>query len=237
MARPKKNNAAYFSHDADMRNDIKVKALRNKFGNNGYCVWCMLLEVLTESDNFECKFDELSKELIAADFGIDSGQLEEIVWYCVILKLLVIEDGKIYCENHKSRFRPLIEKRIRDRQRISESIAKKVEQTIVYDFEAIEVSGIKDYLNSPEQQIWFEQFCMNNQTSRDELNLEIDKFVVWLQDGGITSKGKKDLKEHFRNWFKNKKYGQRANKQGGSANKNSASFKGLATERKIESAI
>lgn len=38
MARPNKNNAEYFSHDADMRNDVKVKALRRRFSHTGYAV-------------------------------------------------------------------------------------------------------------------------------------------------------------------------------------------------------
>jgi hypothetical protein len=32
MARPLKNNADYFPHDNDMRNDEKILALRRKFG-------------------------------------------------------------------------------------------------------------------------------------------------------------------------------------------------------------
>jgi len=81
MARPKKNNADYFSHDADMRNDLKVKALRNKFGITGYAVWCMILEVLTDKDYFEYDWSEVSQELMSADFGIDSSLLMEIVEY------------------------------------------------------------------------------------------------------------------------------------------------------------
>lgn len=38
MARPKKNNAEYYTHDADMRNDMKIKALRRKFSHTGYAV-------------------------------------------------------------------------------------------------------------------------------------------------------------------------------------------------------
>ena len=47
MARPKKNNADYFPHDADMRNDPKIRALRRKFGLKGYAIWNMFLESLT----------------------------------------------------------------------------------------------------------------------------------------------------------------------------------------------
>ena len=42
MARPKKNNAEYFTHDADMRNDVKIKALRRNFPTQGmpYGITC-----------------------------------------------------------------------------------------------------------------------------------------------------------------------------------------------------
>ena len=33
MARPAKLNADYFSHDVDMRNDIRIKGLRRNFGH------------------------------------------------------------------------------------------------------------------------------------------------------------------------------------------------------------
>ncbi|MBL4705443.1 MAG: DUF4373 domain-containing protein [Flavobacteriales bacterium] len=44
MARPLKNNADYFSHDNNMRNDKKILAVRRKYGSDGYSVWCMILE-------------------------------------------------------------------------------------------------------------------------------------------------------------------------------------------------
>ena len=52
MARPKKNNADYFSHDADMRNHRKMKAIRAKFGLEGYAIWNMVLEVLSNAELF-----------------------------------------------------------------------------------------------------------------------------------------------------------------------------------------
>ena len=238
MPRPKKNNAAYFSHDADMRNDLKVKALRNKFGNDGYSVWCMMLEVLTDSNNFECKFDDLSKELLAADFNVTSELLTEVIYYSVILKLIVIDNGCIYCENHKKRFQPLIDKRDRDRQRLKESYEKRnPPKQIAFESDIIETSKIPEFLLSTEQSYWFEQFCMNNKLSAKELEDKISEFASWLQDGGFTEKSKKDIKEHFRNWFNLKKYGQKSIKRSGAANKETTNFNRLATEREIKSAI
>ena len=112
MAKQNKNNAEYFSHDSDMRNDLKIKAIRRKFGHVGYAVWCFLLEVLTDEDNFEIEYNELNKELLAADFDITVEQLELIIDYCCLLEILQIsDDGKLYSEAHKKRFSKLIAER------------------------------------------------------------------------------------------------------------------------------
>lgn len=108
MARQKKDGdyyaADYFSHDADMRNDIKVKALRRKFGIAGYAVWNFLLEVLADKDNFELEFGELDQELLAADFDVTVEDLKDIVDYSVKIGLLKQDGIRIYSETMKRRF-------------------------------------------------------------------------------------------------------------------------------------
>lgn len=114
MARPKKTNADYFSHDTGMRNDLKIKAIRRKFGLSGYAVWCMLLEVITDSDNIELEYNDDQLELISADFDIDRDQLKLIIDYAIQLRLLVVDNSVIYSETLKNRLLPLFNKR--DRQ-------------------------------------------------------------------------------------------------------------------------
>ncbi|MDR0864982.1 MAG: DUF4373 domain-containing protein [Candidatus Symbiothrix sp.] len=111
MARPKKNNAEYFTHDADMRNDVRIKALRRKFKHTGYAIWCFLLEALTDSDYFELDWNEINIELLAADFDISSEELTEIVEYCIKIELMQIQDGKLYSKTHKNRLISVVEYR------------------------------------------------------------------------------------------------------------------------------
>lgn len=126
MARPTKNNAEYFTHDADMRNDVKVKALRRRFQHTGYAVWCFLLEVLTDGEHFEIDFGELNRELLAADFDVSAEQLQEIVDYCCKINLLQLtDDNRLYSEAHQKRFASLITKRERDRERLARLINKR----------------------------------------------------------------------------------------------------------------
>lgn len=127
MARPTKNNAEYFTHDADMRNDVKVKALRRKYGHTGYAVWCFLLESFTDTDFFEIDFTDIDAELLAADYEVSPEQLTEIVEYCCRINLLQRnEDGsRLFSEAHKRRFAGLLSKRERDRERLAANIAKR----------------------------------------------------------------------------------------------------------------
>lgn len=113
MARPKKENADYHTHDKDMRNDPKIRALRKRYGHEGYAVFNMMLEVLTDSDSWVYPWNEMNIEVLSGDF--DSENMEEIIKYCTEkLKLFVIENGVIYSLQHQKRFKPLLSKRKRD---------------------------------------------------------------------------------------------------------------------------
>ena len=92
MARPKKNNADYFPHDKDMRNDPKIKALRNKFGLSGYAIWNMLLESLCHAKNLELPYSDLDKTLLSGDFGVSEAEMHDVVSFCcrIVLEHLSI---------------------------------------------------------------------------------------------------------------------------------------------------
>lgn len=120
MARPIKNNAEYFSHDADMRNDLRIKAIRNKFGLEGYAMYCILLECLTDADNFVLKYGVSDIELLSADMGVNSAQLKKVIEYMLKINLLQsfkTNTGQVYikCDTLIKRFSGLLSKRKRDR--------------------------------------------------------------------------------------------------------------------------
>ena len=114
MARPKKDNADYFSHDADMRNDAKIKALRRKFKVEGYGIWNMILEHLTDTNHFKYEYNDFNLELLAGDFDVDPKLLKEIIEYCILLQLLENKEGYIYSQKLIDRFESLLNKRKRD---------------------------------------------------------------------------------------------------------------------------
>lgn len=115
MARPQKNNCDYFPHDNDMRNHVKVRAIRNKFAN-GYAIWSMLLEFLTGSDGNTFEKTPLQMELLSGDFGVSVTEMSDVVDYCIKLELLFEKDGWIYSESLNERLAPVYEKRGKSKQ-------------------------------------------------------------------------------------------------------------------------
>lgn len=101
----------YFSHDIDMRNDLKIRGLRRKYGNDGYAVWNYLLEILTDADDWTITFNENNCELFAADFDVTPDRLNEIVAYCVAIGLFQQEGDTLYSVRHQERLRYLLDKR------------------------------------------------------------------------------------------------------------------------------
>lgn len=112
MGKPTKLNSAYFYHDADMRNDIKVKALRRRYSHKGYAVWCCLLEMMTDAEGLEIEFSDISQELIAADLDVEVQELKDIVSFCQRIGLFQMTDtGCLYSQAHQNRLSYFIEQK------------------------------------------------------------------------------------------------------------------------------
>ena len=112
MARPRKNNAEYFSHDANLRNNIKIRAIRSKYSQNiGYSAYNMLLEILTDADNFRIENTDLQKTLIAWDIGIDEDLYSDILDFMVSIGLMQRDKEWIWNDHLIERMQPVINKR------------------------------------------------------------------------------------------------------------------------------
>ncbi len=122
MARPLKNNADYFSHDNDMRDDERIKAVRRNYSHTGYSVWNMLLERLCRAEDFSIVYNEESIDIMAGDFNLAPEELKSIIDYCVKLKLIVQAGDIIYSKTMLKRFEGLFRKRKRDSGELSLAI-------------------------------------------------------------------------------------------------------------------
>lgn len=128
MARPTKHNVDYFAHDCDMRNDLKIQALRRKFSHKGYSIWNMILEVLGNEEYFEYEWTELNKELLSADFNLDVEEIDEIVDYCIKVELLTIEKNFLTCNTFTKRLEETVLVKRKDYCRNN---AKRIQSKIV----------------------------------------------------------------------------------------------------------
>lgn len=156
MSRPRKNNADYFTHDNDMRNDEKIKAVRHKFGLPGYAVWCMILEKLCKADNFELSLTKTSLELISGDFEIEKGLLQQIIDYFIEIDLLQRKESILSSFELKNRFSGLLSKRKRERKEIivDDNPQRKGKESIVK-----ESKEEKERDKEKEKSPFFQKFC------------------------------------------------------------------------------
>ena len=168
MARPQKNNADYFSHDNDMRNDEKIKAIRNKFKSDWYSCWNMLLEKLCKADNFRLEYSELNIELWWWDFDIDSEKVKEIIDYFLKIKLLFLDWNMIFSEKLIKRFDWLLCKRERQKKWLS---TKEMRENDIIDVD----NEIKDVDNTQSKVKYSKVNKSKVNISKDILNIESNK--------------------------------------------------------------
>jgi len=114
MARPTKHNVDYFSHDCDMRNDIKIKALRRKYKHLGYSIYNITLELLGDTEYFQMKWDDATIELLTADYDCDNEELKEVINYCIQLNLFQLTHGHLHCDNFTKRLEETVLSRRKD---------------------------------------------------------------------------------------------------------------------------
>lgn len=86
MSRPKKETVEYFPHF--VKSGGKTKSiLRNRFGNDGYAFWFVLLEILGRSNGHYYNYgDTLDREYFLSETGVDAQKAEEIIELLVDIK-------------------------------------------------------------------------------------------------------------------------------------------------------
>ena len=122
----------FFSHDVDMRNDLKIRGLRREFGNEGYAVWCYLLEVLTDTEDLCIDIDNMAG-LLSADFDIDRERLTGIVGYCLQVGLFVKDGSLLYSKRHRERIMGVIDKAMEKSERGRKAVMARWNKTAAED--------------------------------------------------------------------------------------------------------
>ncbi|GAB4017137.1 Lin1244/Lin1753 domain-containing protein [Spirosoma koreense] len=116
MARPSRNNADYFTHTADLRNDRRIKAIRARFGAAGYGLTLMIMEVLTNADFIQLSTEELEMELLAGDFGVSLTEIHSLLQLAEKIGFFARnEQGFLICPDLNKALEQVFEKRNRSR--------------------------------------------------------------------------------------------------------------------------
>lgn len=89
--------AYYFSHDSNANRDPKILAVRAEFGMEGYGVYWGIIEALREQEDYS--IDESLIMGVFANFGIENTKVIQMYNKFLELKLLVIQDKKVYSES------------------------------------------------------------------------------------------------------------------------------------------
>lgn len=216
MARPKKDNAEYFPHEANMRNDDRVKALRKKFKLQGYAIWNMLIEYLTSKDHFQFEYNDFTLEIIAGDFDAEKEDIQQVISYCLTLGLLQQKDGFIRCFRLEKGLEPLLSKRKRDQKGVidtgnpqSKGEKSKVKKSIITpagkkdipdffksDAEAFE--GLKSDQTVIEKA---QKICSaKGWRGLDEVGV-VGLIKTFVHSKADLSQPQKEVKQHFKNWL------------------------------------
>lgn len=96
--------AYYFSHDANARNDIKVKAMMSKYKLEGYGMFWVLIEMLRETEHHELPLEEYFYLAVQHEFNGSSTDVKRYIDDCInVFKLFESDGDKFWSESLKRR--------------------------------------------------------------------------------------------------------------------------------------
>ena len=101
------NNAYYFSHDSNARNDEKILMLRAEHGWEGYGIYWALIELMFESTETSLKHGKTKG--IAAGHNIDITLLESVINTCITEGLFESDGTCYWSESLRRRKQVLLE--------------------------------------------------------------------------------------------------------------------------------
>ena len=77
----------------------------------------MMLEILTEAENWKLHYTDQNIEDWATDFDMEIDLFHEIIDFMLLKQLLFLEDGMLFSKRHIERFQNLSERREKNAER------------------------------------------------------------------------------------------------------------------------
>jgi len=113
--RTPKKGADYFTHDTNCLTSPTVETLRNKYGNDGYAVWFMTLELLGNEPEFYLDLQDSARwEWYAGKMGCEELKLKAILSTLANFGAIdkeLLENGIIWSDSFVGRLVPMLSKR------------------------------------------------------------------------------------------------------------------------------
>ncbi|MDD5061594.1 MAG: DUF4373 domain-containing protein [Candidatus Marinimicrobia bacterium] len=224
MARPLSSGLPYFSHDTDAMSDEKVEALTLLYGSKGYHFFFGLLERIYREENQELDLSNPETvQVIYKKLCLTSDEFSQILNTALNVKCFnreKYENLKILTSNGiKKRSKPVIEKRIKRREKYSEKtvsggicdaqtppVTPKVKESKVK--ESKEKKIIKEKSKDLSQTTLIQLFSeIESQFTNSEL-LQKQEFLDYWQEKNPNGKKERwqmekvfDIKRRFRTWL------------------------------------
>jgi hypothetical protein len=94
----------WFSHDAEARNNKKLRILRNEYKNDGYAWYFMLLEILrAENEHILNMNEELTRRFVITELGMEPKAFDKFIELCVSIRLFIFDEGYLWSSGLKAR--------------------------------------------------------------------------------------------------------------------------------------
>ena len=90
MAEEDEMGRDWFKHDINARHDLKIVAMRNKYGITGYGAWWMLVEILRDTEGYKLPV----REIPLLKHSLDFPEAETFVADCINEYFLLESDGE-----------------------------------------------------------------------------------------------------------------------------------------------
>lgn len=184
----------WFEHDVDMHTDLKIQNLMEKYGLEGYAIWCLCLEMVgKEGEKGRLMVQTRWQQgLLKITGWSDKGRLDEIINFMAEIKLICsksLKYGNLYIPNFIKRIDDYAKRKLRttseqDTEKIALPYNTRHNITIHY----IQLKG------------WEEKNLVS--TDYSLINKGINK--LWARSGGDEKKIMEGLdwlaKKNWDNW-------------------------------------
>ena len=170
--RPRANNAQFFKHSVSLSRGAECSYLTGLFGSDGFMFYFRMLEILTESEFFRVKYNDILKVTLARMVGLEVQRFCEILIEAMREEIgaLVLKEGYLSSPWLIEQMNGLVEKRVKMRQR--------------YD----KKQGIIDFADSDSRNE-DEMVVTADETSRNKAETVVseNKSIVSADNEGVSS--------------------------------------------------